>query len=102
MAKKFRLSDGVKRESRRKKSMRVITFIIALIVIAGLVIIFPFDIAAANEADIVVTEDGAGMFTLSNALLIGCGFIAGFLIGELFRFVYKKREKNGEHEHDMV
>jgi Mn2+/Fe2+ NRAMP family transporter len=116
--KKFRYADGVKRESRRKTSMRIITFIIALVVIAGLVVIFPFDIAAETLTDgseqavqamdslsaaesaveIAVTEDGAGMFTLANALLIGCGFLAGFVLGEVFRYVYRKREKNAADE----
>jgi hypothetical protein len=47
--------------------------------------------------DVRVTSQGAGMFTLRNAALIGGGFVVGFLLGELFRKVNKIRDaKNSD------
>jgi hypothetical protein len=104
-------------ESKHKTHMRVITLIIACIVILGLVIIFPFADANVNAEEdskavtetfaddsgedgvlvdlpeVSVTSQGAGMFTLKNAALIGGGFAVGFLLGELFRKVNKYRER---------
>jgi type III secretory pathway component EscT len=100
-------------ESRHKTHMRIITLVIACIVILGLVIIFPFadasvgaaeaeeSVAASSDTggavvelpEVSVTSQGAGMFTLKNAALIGGGFAVGFLLGEIFRKVNKYRER---------
>jgi ABC-type uncharacterized transport system permease subunit len=93
--KKYHVKSGLQKESKRKIFMRVMTFVIALITIAGLVFIFPFEFAASAEGlptDVVMTEQGAGMFTVKNALLILSGFAVGFILGEIFRAVHKHRD----------
>jgi hypothetical protein len=131
-------SSKDRHESRHRTFMRVLTLIIAIIVILGLVIMIPFADAAVSASDIIggadstgsmlaavennsadsnavfvaaaqneneteeaitylpevkMTSQGAGMFTLRNAALIGGGFVVGFLLGEIFRKVYRHRER---------
>jgi hypothetical protein len=98
--------------SKRKTFMRVITFIIALVVIAGLVIVFPFDFlnaaaetavtesageaaenAAVLSADIPVTPEGRGLFTFDNFILMAVGFFGGYIISGIAKRLAEKRKQ---------
>jgi hypothetical protein len=93
--------------SKRKTFMRVITFVIALVVIAGLVIVFPFEFinagaetvteaaqdAAVLSAEIPVTPEGRGLFTFDNFLLMAVGFAGGYIISGFAKRLAEKRKQ---------
>jgi hypothetical protein len=98
--------------------MRIITLVIAFIVIAGLVFIIPFDFLTASaeehavnisetqeevniifgenalSSEIKVTETGMGLFTVNNLLLLVAGFGGGFIVSEIARRHGEKKEKS--------
>ncbi|MDR0903075.1 MAG: hypothetical protein LBM59_00395 [Ruminococcus sp.] len=92
--------------------MRIITFLIALVVIAGLVIVFPFglleasaeetvtetavDASALLSSEIKVTPEGKGLFTLDNFLILAVGFGGGYIISGIALRIAEKR-KNESH-----
>jgi hypothetical protein len=96
--------------SKRKTFMRVITFVIALVVIAGLVIVFPFDLLDASAADetvvtetvenaavlsseIPVTAEGRVLFTFDNFILIAAGFFGGYIISGIAKRLSEKEKQ---------
>ncbi|MDR0987025.1 MAG: hypothetical protein LBL98_04975 [Ruminococcus sp.] len=91
---------------KKKTFMRVITFVIALAMIAGFVILFPFEFVSAAEvtetsvemlsSEIKVTPEGQGLFTLKNLILIAAGFGGGYIISGLALRLAEKR-KNESH-----